>query len=87
MSLVPPKILELIRPNEEVLAVYDIFGIFTKESFLSNKTFYVPGTLVITNGNIYMHAYSSTLDKGTLRDIPLQKITIAKFVALKKLIF
>lgn len=87
MSSIPPKVLELIREDEKILAVHEIFCIFSKEGLLSSRLFHVPGTLVITNGNIYIYAQSPTLDRSILRDIPLQKITIAKFVALKKVNF
>jgi len=87
MSSIPPRVVELIREDEKILAVYEIFCIFSKEGLLFSRVFHIPGTLVITNGNIYIYAHSPILDRSILRDIPLQKITIAKFVALKRVSF
>lgn len=87
MSPIPPRLMELIREDEKILSVYKIFYIFTKERLFFSRIVQIPGYLVITNYNIYIYAQSPKIDKGILRDIPLQKIIIAKFIALKRINF
>jgi len=84
-SELPPKLLSIIKPNEKILKSYNVYGSRKVQNFLGVKDEYIPGKLVITNRNVYLYASSY---RGTiLKDIPLQKITIIKFVLLKSVPF
>lgn len=82
MEEIPLKILEIMRPHETVLAVYDVEDLTEKSTFLTKSWYLVPGKLIITSGNIYDYWLSSKEDENVM-DLPLQKITKVEFIKLK----